>query len=423
MDFFRRTCDGLNRAAEWFLNVWCNYIQKYTMQFLAGMRKFLGITGAGFDILQDFMDEVFQGILPAAFISKYASGPFQNALIERYSQPSEKKRAAKADNQQVRVTVNGRDVVGVASEIPDSANPREVSKTAEQKGFLSRVFGSAGRTIRGIAKASSMAAVGLGLFEIIQGIMSAAEEERLRALYPENFTLFDLTDIMNVVDDMEDFILSPLSQQTCASFQLMQKVAPDRGVFTCLKVDMDSYAGTTAGTTSIDATMCWANAVPSIGQNSMFACSGASTCCRTAECADFIMCASCAEPSLPGVSKYGCDSLRQKCVCSITAATHSRCAANRQCDAASECDLVSSLNSASYGTIPCGNCPNTARLMCLMPSTGMPARCACMLAGARPSTSATTARACGPSWTAPGSAGTCTTARPRMSAGPSTWTT
>ena len=382
MDFFRRTCDGLNRAAEWFLNVWCNYIQKYTMQFLAGMRKFLGITGAGFDILQDFMDEVFQGILPAAFISKYASGPFQNALIERYSQPSEKKRAAKADNsQQVRVTVNGRDVVGVASEIPDSANPREVSKTAEQKGFLSRVFGSAGRTVRGIAKAASMAAVGLGLFEIIQGIMSAAEEERLRALYPENFTLFDLTDIMNVVDDMEDFILSPLSQQTCASFQLMQKVAPDRGVFTCLKVDMDSYAGTTAGTTSIDATMCWANAVPSIGQNSMFACSGASTCCRTAECADFIMCASCAEPSLPGVSKYGCDSLRQKCVCSITAATHSRCAANRQCDAASECDLVSSLNSASYGTIPCGNCPNTARLMCLMPSTGMPARCACMLAG------------------------------------------
>lgn len=380
MDFFQQSCDGLNRAADWFLNVWCNYIQKYTLQFLAGIRKFLGITGAGFDILQDFMDEVFQGILPAAFVQKYASGAFQNSLIERYSQPSEKKRA-KSSMQTDKKIVNGKDVVGVVSEIPDSANPREVSKTAEQKGFLSRVFGSAGRAVKGIAKAGGLAALGLGLFEVIQGIMSAAEEERLRALYPVNFTLFDLTDIMNVVDDMEDFILSPLSQQTCASYQLMQKFAPERGVFNCLKVDMDSYTGTTAGTTSIDATMCWANAVPSAGQNSMFSCNGASTCCRTAECTDFIMCASCAEPSLPGVSKYGCDSLRQKCVCSITAVTHSRCAANRQCDAASECDLVSSLNSASYGTIPCGNCPNTARLMCLMPSTGMPARCACMLAG------------------------------------------
>lgn len=382
MDFLRQSCDGLNRAAEWFLNVWCNYIQKYTLQYLAGMRKFLGITGAGFDILQDFMDEVFQGILPAAFVQKYASGAFQNALIERYSQPSEKKRDNAGGGQQIKVKVNGKDVVAVLNDIPDSANPREVSKTAEQKGFLSRVFGSAGRAVRGIAKSAGLAAVGLGLFEIIQGIMSAEQEERLRALYPENFTLFDLTDIMNVVDDMEDFILSPLSQQTCASFQLMQKAQPGRAVFTCLKVDMDSYTGTAAGTTSLDATMCWANAVPSVGQNSMFSCSGASTCCRTAECADFILCASCAEPALPGVSKYGCDSLRQKCVCSITAATHSRCAANRQCDAASECDLVSSLNGASYGTIPCGNCPNTARLMCLLPATGvMPARCACMLAG------------------------------------------
>jgi hypothetical protein len=368
MNFLKQTCDGFNVAAAWFLNVWCNYIQKYTLQFLAGIRKFIGISGAVFDILQDFMDEVFQGILPAAFVAKYAHQAFQNALIERYAQPSDSHKKAKA---------------GVVSvDVPDSANPKQVSRTAEKKSFIARVFGSAGKTLKGIAKASVFASIGLGLVEAIQGIMSIAQEERLRSLYPENFTLFDLSDIVNVVDDMEDFILSPLSQQTCASYQLLQKARPGQAMFSCLKVDMDSYTGTSQGTTSFEATMCWANAAPSLGQNSMFACTAASTCCQTAECTSFILCASCPEPGLPGVNRYGCDGLRQKCVCSRAQTAYDLCAANRQCGASSECELVSSLNGVSYGTIPCANCPGTAQLVCLLPPAGMPARCSCMLAGA-----------------------------------------
>jgi hypothetical protein len=365
MSFLRKTCDVMNDAAEWFLNVWCNYVQKYTLQLLAGIRKFIGISGAVFDILQDFMDEVFKGILPAAFVAKYATQAFQNSLVELYSQPSDKKKANK-----------------VSVDVPDTANPHPVSRTAEKKSALSRAWGYSGRVVKGLAKASLYATAGLGVVEAVQGIYSIVAEEKLRDLYPENFTLFDLSDIVDVVDDMEDFILSPLSQQTCATYQIMRKSFPDQKTFQCLSVDLNTYADTAAGTTSIAATMCWANAAPSVGQNSMFSCTAASTCCKTTECSEFILCASCPEPQLSGVNRYGCDSLRQMCVCSQVRTSHTRCAFNRECDSTSECELVSSLNGVSYGTIPCANCPNTARLMCLMPPTGMPARCSCMLTGA-----------------------------------------
>lgn len=371
MVFLRKSCDGLNAAVEWFLYGWCNYIQKYMLQFLAGFRKLLGITGAGFDILQDFMDEIFQGILPAAFVAKYATGiDFQSMLTEAYSEPTKKK-----------VTLDSAG--NVINNVPDTANPQQVSRSAEKRGVLARTFGPAGRFVKGIAKASLFAGIGLGLVDLVQGIMSSVAEERLRSLYPSNFTLFDLSDIVNVVDEMEDFVLSPQSQQTCASFQLMKKAQSDWKMFQCLDLSLDKYAGTTAGATSIDPTMCWANAAPSLGQNSMFSCTAASTCRRSTDSTtESILCASCPEPALAGVNRYGCDSLLLQCACSQAKTSHSSCAANRQCEAQSECELVSAISSVSYGTIPCGNCPNTARLMCLLPPTGMPARCSCMLAGA-----------------------------------------
>ncbi len=372
MAFLHQACGGLNSAVEWFLNVWCNYIQKYTLQLLAGLRKLLGITGAGFEILQDFMDEVFQGILPAAFVAKYAKGvEFQSMLTERFSRSNKKKKT---------VTVNGVKIV--VDNIPDSTDLRPESRTAQQKSILARIFGPGGRQFRAAAKVGAVATAFTMGYELITGIMSIVEDERLRKLYPENFTLFDLSDVMSVIDDMEDFILSPLSQQSCADFQVIRKAKPDYKWFPCLDLRLDQYTGTSEGTTSIAPTMCWANAAPSLGQNSMFSCVASSTCVAAPGSTDYILCATCPDPALPGITKYGCDSLLQQCTCSQPRTTHTPCAANRQCRSTSECELRSSLSPVSYGTIPCANCPNTARLMCVLPPSGMPARCTCMLAGA-----------------------------------------
>ena len=371
--FLHKACGGLNAAVDWLLNVWCNYIQQYTMQFLAGIRKLLGITGAGFDILQDFMDEVFQGILPAAFVAKYATGGnFQNMLSEFYSQPGKRKKN--------KVVVNGVQVV--VDSVPDSANPKQVSRSAAQKSLVSRVFGAVGRPFRAIAKAGAFVGGALLGLDLIQGIISLVEEERLRKLYPENFTLFDLSDIANVVDDLEEFILSPVSQQTCASFRLLKKADQNRQVFPCVDLSLSRYTSTSEGTTSIQPTMCWANAAPSLGQNSMFSCTASSTCRPAPGSTEFVLCATCPDPVMPGVNKYGCDGLQLQCACSTLRVTHTSCAANRECVRdGTECELRSSISPVSYGTIPCANCPSTARLICALPPTGMPARCTCMLAG------------------------------------------
>jgi hypothetical protein len=366
MAFLHKACESLNSAVEWYLNVWCNYIQRYTVQFLAGIRKLLGITGAGFDILQDFMDEVFQGILPAAFVAKYASGNnFQNMLSEFYSQPSKKKQS--------KVTVDGVQVL--VDSIPDSANPKQVSRSAQQKSILGRLYGAAGTPFRAIAKAGAFLGGALLGLELVQGIISLVEEERLRKLYPQNFTLFDLSDVANAVDALEEFILSPFSQQTCASFQLLKKAVPDYQVIPCLDLRLDKYEGSGEGATSIEPTMCWASAAPSLGQNSMFSCTASSTCRPAPGSTEVILCATCPDPTTPGVTKYGCDALQLQCACSTLRTTHTRCAANRECSRpGTECELRSSLSPVSYGTIPCANCPTTANVMCSLPPAGMPAR-------------------------------------------------
>lgn len=366
MQFLEKTCGGLNMAATWFLNIWCNFVQRYMLQFMAGVRRFLGISGATFEMIQDFIDEIFQGILPAAFIAKYANDAFQNILVERYSEPSDERKRKKA---------------GSSFNVPDSAARQQQSRLYRFKKGISNIGQKVAGFAKGVASVTKYGIVPLMLVELVSQGVSIAQEKRLRELYPDNFTLFDLTSIADVIDELQEFLLSPLSQQTCIAFQIRRRFNPDATAFSCARVSLDTYNATRRGTTSIEPTMCWANAAPSIGQNSMFACTGVSTCCETAECTTRILCASCPEPALPGINKYGCDSLRLRCACSQTAVAFTRCAANRQCTRSSQCELVSSLDGVSYGTIPCANCPNTARVMCLMPPTGMPARCACMLAG------------------------------------------
>ena len=360
MGFLEQTCARINEALAWFLNVWCNYIQQYMIQVLAGLRYAMGIMGAGFDMLQDFVDEIFQGILPAAFVQKYAQKNFKDTLVEAYSRPTDR-----------------RDRVKVENNVPDTANPRPSSQTAKKKNMMSRVTSMIGKVGKSPAgKALGFLGAAFTAYELVSGVMDIIEEEKLRQLWPEDFTLFDLSGVVNAIDDMERFLLM---DDSCYEFHLAQKQNLSYTKFQCLSLNLDSYNATTAGTTSLVSTQCWADARPTLGQNSLFACSAASTCCRTSECKEVVLCASCADDVLPGTNKYGCDSLRKTCVCGQARSQYDRCSANRQCSLTSQCELVSTLNSVSYGTIPCANCPATARVMCLLPSSGLPGRCSCML--------------------------------------------
>ncbi len=359
---FARCLTRPSKKTRRFLNVWCNYIEKYLASVLAALRRAMGVIGAGFEVLNDFMDEVFQGILPASFAAKYGNSIFQMFLTEKYSKPT-------AHEDKVKASRN----------VPTTANPRPVSRITSVRNTVARSVRlgvTAAGSVARFARFAVPAMIAYEGYNAIMGIVGMVQENKLRELYPSNFTLFDLEDVVNVLDDMAQFIIL---DHTCYVYQALQQTNESYNFFPCVKLDINQYAATTEGTTSLDATLCWANANPTLGQSSLFSCTSSSTCCETSACTNLVMCDSCPIPALPGVSKFACDALRQRCVCGQVQAVHDRCSANRQCSLSSQCVLVSSLNSISFGTIPCANCPSTGIVQCMLTATGLPGQCSCVM--------------------------------------------
>lgn len=367
--FLQDTCSKVNAAIAWFMRVWCDYVQKYMIEVLFGLRKAMGMIAAGFEIVQDFAEEIFKGILPASFVTKYANKDFKKVMQERYSKPSQH-----------------TDKVAAAKNVPKSVNVKSGSASVKAKNAAGKAGDSAMDVSKKMSKNPAMKALkgagyigaALTIFDIATSIMDAVEEERLRKLWPLDFTLFDFSDVVNVLDDMESFLLK---DESCYTYQIYQKAGIEYSLFPCLDPSLTSLtgSGSAAGTTSLDATRCWATASPSLGQNSLFACTASSTCCKTSQCTEFIMCGTCPAPQLPDTNQYGCESLQEKCMCGMIKTSISKCSANRQCGLDSQCEMISSLSGLSYGTIPCKNCPSQRVVMCLLPPSGMPAKCACML--------------------------------------------
>jgi hypothetical protein len=332
------------------------------IQVMAALRKLVGFIGAGFEFIQDMADEIFQGILPASFVQKYAVQGFQDAMEARYSQPTSHDDRGRARNH-----------------VPTAANARPISRVARARNALA----GAGRTAMAIASSPvgkmtgvlTLATLG---YQIADEFITNQVNEKLAELWPDNFTLFGFSQVVNKFDDLESFLVEDSSCYLLHQYELLNKTYT---MFPCLSLEMKQYSQTDEGTTSIDATQCWADANPSIGQNSLFACSASSTCCEArGQCDKLIACGACGVPSMPLTNKYGCDSALRKCVCGVPKQVVDRCSANLHCDAGAQCELVSSMSSISYGTIPCKLCPSDSQVLCLLDAgRGMPGGCACML--------------------------------------------
>ena len=339
----------------------CKYIQKYMIQVMMALRKLVGIVGAGFEMLQDFIDEIFQGILPASFVAKYAEKAFQAGMEARYSEPTSHNSRGRARNH-----------------VPTSANMRPISRVSNKK---NKAAGIAGMVLTGLStvtggKLATAIDVVSGVWDLVNMAQQMEADRILEEMWPENFTLFGYDGVVNMFDDMESFLLEDSS---CYRLELYEKANKTYQMFTCLKLDIRRYQKTTRGTTAIDATQCWADATPSIGQNSLFACTTGSTCCETTACDKRITCGACPSQALEGTNQYGCEGALRKCVCGTPKTEVSKCASNMQCDVGEQCELVSSMNSVSYGTIPCRLCPSESQVLCLLKPRGMPGACVCML--------------------------------------------
>ena len=415
-EFLDKTCSQINWFIGWFLNVWCNYIEEYMVQLMGALREGMGILGAGMDMLNDFMDEVFQGVLPESFVEKYASIQFQRVIAERYSRPTAHNDKVKAQNnvpskmnpapkaisaadrnyerdimkaegvgsgagvaKRIRITGSSRFsslLNGFSNTAGGAADTLAAAQVAEGKsnpGSMAKLAAYGGRAL-------AAAGIALEVYNLATTIQSAVEGyaavQRLSKLYPQNFSLYDVSDIVNIIDDMQGFLLS---DRSCYMYQAYQEANLTYKLFPCLSLSLESQSVNSSAPKTIAATKCWADAQPSLGQNSLFSCSSASSCCATSVCSEFIPCGTCSSNTLPGISHYGCDGLRQMCVCNQPIYSIDSCSANGQCGVSSQCALVSSLNRVSYGTIPCSQCPSSSTVVCMLPPEGMPGQCSCVL--------------------------------------------
>ena len=158
LGFLDKTCNAVNTAYNWFLHVWCKYIERYMASFFSTFRKALSMIASGFEILQDFMDEILQGVLPAAFMAKYGNRLFQTRMVEKYSQPTARSKS----------TLN------------------RVQSTSK---LASKSLTSIGKkAFVGLGTLGTLLSVGFAAYEAYQDIQGAL-------VYPDNFTLFDFSEV------------------------------------------------------------------------------------------------------------------------------------------------------------------------------------------------------------------------------------
>lgn len=339
VDFMGRACTSINKAYDWFERKWCKWIQPGLTKFLTSLRKGLSMIASGFEILQDFMDEILGGILPAAMISKYgAASKFQTKLIEKYSQPMSRKK--KTINKGVQSTVK---------------------KTAKS---LSGVMKTG---LKGLGVAGALLSIGFAAYdtyESVQGYMN----------YPDNFTLFDFSGVFDTIDGFMAYLSN---EESCFEFSIRQQDPNSTYTrFTCFAYRLDNATGSTRGTTSLDPTVCWATANPSLGQSNLFACGPGSTCCTDNFCENLIACDLCPAATFEGDLRYGCEPMQKVCKCQVPQQAYTPCSKNAQCGSKAYCVLASFTTGVSYGTLPCGDCPSH-NVYCLVQPTGFPAQCTC----------------------------------------------
>lgn len=295
---------------------------------------------SGFQILQDFMDVVFQGVLPAEFIAKYGDKLFQSRLLEKYSEPTSRK---------------------------SKYFTRVQSSMRVYTSSLSNGAKRAASAVKGLGIFGAVVGVGFGLYDAYNDVQGALA-------YPENFTLFDFSGVFDGIDTLQGFLST---DQRCLTYSVQLRYGHTPQLFTCFAYSLvGDPALESRAATALAPTPCWANAQTSLGQSNLFSCHSGSTCCPDNDCAAPIVCDACPAPRFEGEARFACNTLQQQCQCAVPLEAYTPCTSNQQCGVASMCMLASLASGTAYGTIPCGQCP-THNVFCSVPPAGLPGQCTC----------------------------------------------
>ena len=137
------------------------------------------------------MDEILGGILPVSFMAKYGAQNFAEKMAEKYSQPTERKTGKDA---KVKVPVDA----------------------AKNDKKMKNVLKASKKIAATTLKAAGMAGM---LLEAANAAYEIANMIRGMELYPENFTLFDFSDVLSGIDRVMEFLST---EETCLLLEVFQ---------------------------------------------------------------------------------------------------------------------------------------------------------------------------------------------------------
>lgn len=389
--FITSSCNKLNNVLDWLGGTWCIFLTKYLYNALGFIQRFIGGTGYGLQLIQQFIQGMLADILPLSFILRYMMTPVANVLNNMYSQPSRNSDQAKQEAKPTKVQPQSK----IASANIQSAKASEAANAAKKADNLQQGSKATGVVGSSLKQAVFVAGASFVLDMVAENIASKAKNSILDKLWPSNINIFDFQDAIDVIANIIYYIFQ---DQTCTSYLFMRNQANYSGLIPCPTFAIDPVNADNPSK-SIDATLCWASAVQSLGQSSAYSCTPSSTCCAATGCSsdksNLDICANCPAPS-PGMTQFACDNM--VCKCSVPVQKVSHCSANSMCDASSFCDLISSISSVSYGTLACRDCPGffasekvftctkitdmslyTGKLVCLASYAGVAAKCSCLM--------------------------------------------
>ena len=361
--FLLRTCGMINTAYGYWLEVWCGIALDLAPGALGGLRHVAEMCETAFGVINAALDSIFTAIVPSA-LSRMESLGFTQGFRDKQAQ------------QQARSKQNIDDSLKASKKESKSAD--DLKSNAKKRSTKQALRSAAtGDLAQGLLLSAATTGVSMALeaspamslvFGLGNSISDAIETSKLMSLYPQNWTLFDFSDIYLALDTLEYFITS---DDMCLRYRQANMTQILNCTFPPL-ASADSLAGA-----MMVATRCWADAQRDVGTSNLLACTESDTCYKSLyDRSSPVVCGTCPDVG-SGFSVFGCSSITKMCTCSVPTLQASRCTSNFECSySGSTCQLITGLDDMSYGNQPCIGCSKDVQ--CLVRDSSGIGTCGCM---------------------------------------------
>jgi hypothetical protein len=363
-NMLQSSCSYINVAYHYWLTVWCTIAIDLVPMVMLAVREMASYSEVAFRVLNDALGVIFRFMIPDALSVMQSLGYTKTFRDKTKEAQSREKQTI--HNSLVKSKKEGKSAdVAKATVLGLSSG----TKGGGGAGVIKDIAG--GLALMGVSellgKAGAAGMVAGVLLDLGQTLYQQSEMDRLLALLPGNWTLFDFSTIYTALDAFDLYVTS---DRQCLDY----RAAGPSDLLSC-KFPPLATADELKGAHLV-ATRCWADAQQSIGTSNLLSCTDSDTCYKSLYDTTQVVCINCPDPGAE-YSLYGCSPVTSMCTCGVATSTPDRCTSNEDCYYASAtCLLVTGLDSMSYGNQPCAQC--SKQVECLVRDGSGVGQCGCI---------------------------------------------